>query len=646
MIDTRFRTLFESNVAPDEFFRRFVGTFAEVTGSELGLAWDCRKQPFAPICQALSSPEAMVKLPLSNQKHQSMLEDAWKSRTATMVSPPTPEDKPMPGIVISPLTRGDLPALVEFILPADYEREKNREIFQNLVHLCRLASESKAENTGPATTSVLAGSNFDDFAARIHESLDSRKTANNVANEARRLLDLDRVSVFTKQSRKMKATAISGQAEVNQRSNEVNTLRKLVDAVLETGTPFWYPTDADLPAQIEQPLNAHVSGSMVRSLAIMPIHAEPEVDETTPDAADADKQERELLGGIVFEHSRNQWDREQIEPGIQTVVRHAGCALRNANEIDRVPLYRALKTTSDWASVAFVRNLKRTTWILAGLAAVALLMIFLPWSFKLGCEGNLVPQSRQRVFSDQNATVRTVHVEHGDPVAKGDALLELENVELEIQIEQLTGELESIRERLAGSRSIRIRQRDDRQDASFNRKELQAQIDSLKKRLRKLHEQRDQLLVRSPINGQILTWDLENTLKDRSVAQGDMLVEVADTDGDWELELDLPDRKIGHLLRARRKADEPLPVTFTLAAEPGRRFSGTVREVATTTSLTSERLQVVRVRVDLDEADIEELKQAGTSVNASIGCGSRPLGFVMLHEVWEFLQYHLLFRIW
>ena len=390
----------------------------------------------------------MVKLPLSSQKHDTLLEDAWKSRTATLVTPPASDDKPMPAILISPMKRGSLSALVEFILPADYELERNREIFQTLAQCCKLTNESP-DSDSTATSSIatsakmaLAGKDFDDFAARIHGSLDSKRTAANVANEARRLLDVDRVSVFTKTGKRFRARAVSGQANVNQRSNEVSTLRKLVDAVLETGNAFWYPTEADLPPQIEQPLNAHVATSMVRSLAIMPVFAEPEEDETAPDANR--NKNGSLIGGIVFEHSRNQWNRERIEPGIQTVLRHSACAMRNADEIDRVPLYRSLRSISHFASVAFVKNLKRTTWILIALAAAVLAMVFVPWSFQLGCEGSLVPQHLQRVFSDQNATVREVHVEHGSMVNKGDLMLELENVELDIQIEQLTGELEAI----------------------------------------------------------------------------------------------------------------------------------------------------------------------------------------------------------
>ena len=647
MIDTRFRQLIDSDVGPHEFFRRFVGTFAEVTGSELGLAWNCDTQPFSPICQASANPDALVKLPLSSDKHQEILSEAWQSRSATLVTPPAANNQPMPGILVSPMTRGEQSVLLEFILPVANSIERNREILQTLVNCCRLCgdgpvSQDKAEPGGVSPGSISPNA-FDDFVARIHSSLDVHTTADNVANEARRLLDIDRVTVFSTSGRRFKPLSVSGQPTVNHRSNEVSTLSSLANAVLQTGIPLWYPTAADLPPQLEQPLGAHVDISMVRSLAIIPIFHE------TPEAArpQVDHQgKRRAIGGIVFEQSRNQWNDSQMQASVQQIMRHATVAIRNAEEVRQVPLYRGLKTVGRVTNSALVQHWKRTALIIGGAIAVVLAMCLLPCSFTLGCDGKLVPKQLHRLFASQQGTVRTIHAQHGDTVRKEETLVTIENVDLEIQIEQLSGELNSLEERLAGSRSIRIRQAEPSGENRFNQKELESQIASLRKRLNILGQRRQRLFVKSPIDGQVLTWDVVNILQDRPVGQGDMLLEIANTEGQWELELDLPDRKVSHLLHAQRQAHDALPIQFTLAAEPGRKFTGYVREVATTTSVTADGLQVVRIRGDIEESDIQGLKQAGTAVRARIDCGSRPLGFVVLHEVWEFLQYHLLFRVW
>jgi GAF domain-containing protein len=104
-----------------------------------------------------------------------------------------------------------------------------------------------------AGITTLGSQDLDSYVANIHQSLDFREAAGHVANETRRVLDCDRVTVFKKVGNKFQVTAISGQPSVNRRSNTVKLLQKLADVVLATGRNFWFPlgTDSDIPPQIE-----------------------------------------------------------------------------------------------------------------------------------------------------------------------------------------------------------------------------------------------------------------------------------------------------------------------------------------------------------------------------------------------------------
>ena len=107
----------------------------------------------------------------------------------------------------------------------------------------------------------------------------------------------------------------------------------------------------------------------------------------------------------------------------------------------------------------------------------------------------------------------------------------------------------------------------------------------------------------------------------------------------------MPVRNVGHLMEAMQQDAQPLRVRFTLAAEPDQQFLGTVREVEGATSIGGDHLHMVRVRVDVNESELADLKYVDTTVNAKVVCGKRSLGFVWLRGLWEFIQYRVLFRV-
>ena len=647
----RIQAIIANDTDPSTFYQEFVAAFGTMVQAHLGLAWNCEEEPFAPICQVARDDESMVRLPLSSQRHQALLSQAFETKEASIIAP-AGQGEATPSILISPIRKGDSVALVEFILPADRTSEENNAVFRALAECCRAANRGEdlvgqpAVAAPPSTAGTLALHDLDEFTSLVHSSLEIQEAARQIANEARRVLDCDRVTVFRKTGRKFRALAISGQPVVNHRSNEVKALTELATTVLATDRPFWFPTENDVPQQIQQPLDNYVHVSMTRSLVVLPIYDQPEFD---PADLRDEKAPKRLIGGLAIEQANCQWNRTLVEPAIQSVTKHASVAFRNAHQVDSIfllPLWRKLgHARTAWAGSALSRSLLA----IACLALLILALVFWQIEMSLACGGRLVPQQRQRIFADQTGTVTSINVQHGDSVANGQVLLVLENDELEIQKEQLLGELAVLQERLSGDRSIRIRQQgrsESRSEVESSRFELQSQIDSIQRRLDTIRRKEKRLEVKSNLTGQVMTWDLATRLGDRPVQQGDLLLEVADTAGQWQLELDLQDRKVGHLMRAVEASDEPLKVRFSLASEPGKRFVGTVREIEGATSVNDERLHMVRVHVDVNEQEIADIMHAGGVVNAKISCGDRSLGFVWLHDVWAFLQYRAFFYLW
>jgi len=153
-----------------------------------------------------------------------------------------------------------------------------------------------------------------------------------------------------------------------------------------------------------------------------------------------------------------------------------------------------------------------------------------------------------------------------------------------------------------------------------------------------------ELTLRSPIAGQVVRWDLIRSLESRPVRQGQLLMQVVDPDGPWQLELRIPDRQVRHVLAAKAAAKEAdrVPVRFLFRMSPKTTYSATLDDVHLATDLDQDGELSTLGTVTLNPKDVPELRP-GSSVIAKINCGRRSVGYVWIRELLEFLQTRVLF---
>ncbi|HZZ73718.1 MAG TPA: hemolysin D, partial [Pirellulales bacterium] len=123
-----------------------------------------------------------------------------------------------------------------------------------LLQICGLASDylRTAELRQLAARQSL-GEHVESYVQEVHRNLDTRPTCYAIANEGRRLIECDRLSVAIKQGRRFVVEAVSGQDTFNARASEIVALNRLATAVGRAGDEIWYAGDAaDLPPQIEE----------------------------------------------------------------------------------------------------------------------------------------------------------------------------------------------------------------------------------------------------------------------------------------------------------------------------------------------------------------------------------------------------------
>jgi multidrug efflux pump subunit AcrA (membrane-fusion protein) len=290
----------------------------------------------------------------------------------------------------------------------------------------------------------------------------------------------------------------------------------------------------------------------------------------------------------------------------------------------------------------------KTVLVLGGIAAVIAGLIVTPASFDLEGRGTLEPVIRREVFAAVDGVVADVPVEHGQSVAAGQTLVELRSTsDLDVAVADLVGKKLATRERMAsierallGDQRIAVDEQDRLSGQLFQLRKTAQSIDA---QLELYEQKRQQLIVTSPIAGQVMTWHVQDRLLHRPVRKGQSMLTVVDANDAWELELHMPERRMGHIGRAAAKFDEPLEVKFMLATHPGEEFVGTVSEIDRVADEGDEGPTVL-VRVAIDKSQLPDLRP-GASVTARIDCGTRPLGYVWFHDVWEFVQTQVLFRL-
>ena len=173
-------------------------------------------------------------------------------------------------------------------------------------------------------------------------------------------------------------------------------------------------------------------------------------------------------------------------------------------------------------------------------------------------------------------------------------------------------------------------------------------IKSFRKQLELLKQKEAQLEIRSPIDGRVVTWNVSDRLLDRPVNRGENLLEIADPTKEWELEVQMPEKRMGHLAKAASSTNDKLPVTFFLATNPAEHFEGKVEEVERSAEVRGEEGNTVLVRVSFDQGMLRSAiadPKIGASATAKVECGKRAIGYVWFHDLVDFIRAKILFRI-
>jgi len=661
-----------------EFYAGMLQRILQAMEAVAGLVWLIRDGgKVEPICHAGLAATGLTGSPQAEETHLKLVQALLGSPTGLVVPPNAelagPDGKPLAtnngtlSVIAVPIERGETRAgLIEiFQHPQDAQVERGYLVF--LQQLAVVAGDYLARRQMVALGDQQAAlAQVERFARSVHESLDPIATAMAIANEARRIIGCDRVGVLVRRRRKLRLEAVSGQQSVERRANEVQAVEALARVVARAGEPLWEPDPSrELPPQIEEELENYIDEAHATALAIIPLEKPRPTPVVKPGGVDAvavakaeaaPRAAPEPIGVLVVEWFKAAAVEPAQRARVELVAEHGRAALANALAHTGLPLYPVISLVEKSRVLTNARNLPRT--VMAGLAALAaiLALVFVPAELRLEGKGTLEPVHRRDVFSKIDGVVEEIleGVEHGAGVEAGQMLVRLRNTEVEVALADVLGRKASSEEQLRATlRSLLEDEKisaDEKVRLDGRARQLQREIESLEEQRKLWESRRQDLKVTSPIAGVIVTWQVRDRLLLRPVEKGQVLMSVADKTGPWELEIHMPDDRLGHVNRAvlAAKAEKrDLQVDYILATDPGTRHRGLVREIHEQAEVRGDdgNTVLVRVTIDPDRHEKEELG-AGASVTARIFCGKRSLGYVWFHDLLSFIQTQILFRLW
>ena len=649
--------LAQSEVTTEDFYDGFLTRTTSALASVGGAIWTVKDQGNLALTYHINM--SATGLPKDRDKqvqHNRLLMRLAESGEPTLVGPKSSGEEPdQPGnptgclLVICPLKIDQqIVGLVEVFQRSGTGPTTQRGYLRFLLQMCDIASDFlKNRRIRDFQDQQKFWNQLEGFIRSTHKGLNPQQTAYTIANEGKRIIGCDRASVAFVKNGRCEIKSVSGLDSIERRASQLKQLNQLVKAVSRTCEPLWYfGNEDDLPPQIESRLHEYLDDSHAKVIGIEPLFksntGNDEQDQPT------NRSKENLIGALIVEQLKDDHVCDRMVEKTGTIARHGGDALSNAMEYDSVflmPLWKQLGKAT-WFVQA--RQLPKTLTALCIVVTLIAGAFLVPYPFTLSSNGKLAPTDRVEIFAQVNGVLEEISVPStpDEQVKENQLLARMTNNELSVQINDLRGQLRQTTEqinKLLRARNARNSVEDDMQIEGELAKSWALQ-ESLQNQIKIKTEQLKKLNVYSPIDGYVIDWQVRQKLLRRPINRGQHLMTVIAPDSNWIVEFEVPEKRVGHLLEAQGDSDEPVKVTFTLASQPGKQYTGKVVAIERRMDVRSDEGNTSLVKVAFDSSRVKsELLRAGTRIRGKFHCGTRSFGRVWLHDLIETVQSNVLF---
>lgn len=665
--------LSEMELAPAEYYDGFLQRLLTAIAAPAGAVWIRTPQGNLQLQYQIRMGEVgLDRFPNSRQMHNELLRQVTMSGSPRVVAPQssvgqTEGNQIPPGnptdfvILLAPIIYDkQVAGVVEVWQDPNRGPDAMRGFLQFMVKMAALASGyTRNHQLRQMVGQQQVWVQLETFARQVHATLNPVEVAYLIANEGRRLVEADRVSVALKQGFHPQVLAISGADVVEKRSNLVQLMRALFESVMDWGEKLVYSGTKDdaLPPKVLKALDAYLAESNSKFLVVMPL----------PDERETAKKKKPR-SAIMMECFETSADPEQKTARMEVIGRHATSALYNAAEYKRIPL-RFL-----WLPLAKVQDGlggKAQAIVYCIMAALVLLvgaMIFVPYPLKMDASGSLQPIKYVHLYPPVPGKVEHIapRLKNGSRVTPDEDLMLLYDSELKAQIRDLQVAIANadayIRDMLPKAITAEEIHRVNEQKLVKTAKTIE--LMELRDRTNANLEEPGTFWIRSPISGTILTPEFRDTLHNRPVKPNEPLLRIGAVDlrnpklTDWEIKLKIPQKHIGQVLRAFKTNDpaETLDVDLLVTSHPTRTFKGKLRrdkialQAQNQRDANDEPEPVVMAWVRIHGEDIPEESRipppfllSDVEIRSRIRCGDHAMGYSLFYGVWEFFYEKVVF---
>ena len=479
------------------------------------------------------------------------------------------------------------------------------------------------------------------FTADLAGSLDSLEVARLTANYGRDLAGCERASVLIKQGGSWKVLAISGQETVEPKSSMVKAMAAFVEAHAAEDTRTLDKKEL-LDRAGAQKTDDSLSLSAVRrtdEIDILYFQLSHVVSAVICPMLDAEKA---ITGAIFCESTfegyfNSSGGKSEVLPArrvTEWVATYSGRALSAAQDYQTLPFLHTSRRVRKTTLLLTGKTRNRFLAKLGVFGVIAAAVLLYPGRRHIDGDCAIQALNRAIVVPEISARIETILVHEGDHVTKGQELARLDTRRLQLDLDSTDQE----KLRYAAD-ADRVRAAGDEAAAQVSLLEVKV----LDQQAKKLQADIDSATLRSPIDGTVMTKDLE--LRAGEILQeGAPFAEIDDLSA-WQLHAEIDERDIASVEDAFDKKG-PLDLTYILYSQSAHRLHAVIdsRQQISASAYPREKVNVFIVTVDNPPipADIVADIRPGLTGRAQLELGREPLLFAIVRKFYRWCQFRMI----
>tara|TARA_R110002096_G_scaffold273422_2_gene467208 strand:- start:12891 stop:14771 length:1881 start_codon:yes stop_codon:yes gene_type:complete len=435
-----------------------------------------------------------------------------------------------------------------------------------------------------------------DLFSRAAQATEFRQAMSIICDEMREVVGCSRVAVGLGTTHKVKVYGLSGAGRMESGSQSTSLLGGAMREAIGVDATMCWPERPDLPRCLtsasQDPLLETLGGTEVVTL---PLKTE----------------DGQALGAWSF-----VWEKDtRLMPRqldlVEAATPHAAALVHLSSQSHPRGLRGAIRRIQKGAT-----KMKKVVWIALPIAVAAFMLIPVP--HRITANAQLQPERTRQIAAPFDGILERAVVKPGDTVEAGQLLAVLDGKEIRWRHAEAIARYEAAQTKRDQAMT------DKRNVAAQQLAQLEA--DGLELEVALLTYQRDNLEVKAPIAGVVLSGNLERS-EGVPVSTGQKLFDIAPID-QLELEISIPDAEISRVKAGQR-------VQLRLEAQTGYRHESELAEVYPISEIQDDRNVFVGLAIVENESG--ELRP-GMRGKARIVSVQRPIGWIIFHRLWESIR--------